>query len=444
MRKKTFKRGIHPKGNKHFTADKPIQEYISSADAVYPVSQHIGAPCEVIVDIGEKVKRGQLIAKAPSYVSANIFSAVSGTVKDIKPVLTSSGNKVNSIIIENDNEFTPVESLGEKVDYSDFSKEEILEKIAYAGIVGLGGAGFPTHVKLSPKNPEKIDYLIINAAECEPYLTSDYRLMLEQGEKLLEGIKLLLKLFDNAKCVIGIEDNKTDAYSHLEKLNTDSRIECCLLKAKYPQGGERMLIKAITKREVNSKKLPCDEGCVVVNVASVIACLDAVAFNTPLISRVVTVTGDAINEPCNLSVNLGCSHKELLEKAGGFNCQPESVVSGGPMMGISLFDMDIPVTKVSSSILAFKNYDVAKRDITACIHCGACLKACPEGLVPQMLMSASDNSLFDEFEKLHGMECIECGSCSYVCPAKRPLTQSFKYAKSQVNKLRKKGGKADA
>lgn len=444
MKIKNFKRGIHPDGNKHFTADKPIREYISSADAVYPVSQHIGAPCEIVVNIGDEVKRGQLIAKASSYVSANIFSAVSGKVKEIKPVLTTSGKKVNSIIIENDNKFTCVEGLGDKVDYSDLSKEEILEKIAYAGIVGLGGAGFPTRVKLCPKNPDAIDCLIINAAECEPYLTSDYRLMIEQGEKLLEGIKLLLRLFDNAKCVIGIEDNKIDAYNHLEKINNDSKIKCCLLKAKYPQGGERMLIKAIKNREVNSKMLPCDVGCVVVNVASVIACFDAVAFNTPLISRVVTVTGDAIKNPCNLSVNLGCSHKELLEVAGGFNCEPESVVSGGPMMGISLFDMDIPVTKVSSSILAFKNYDVAKCDITACIHCGACLKACPEGLVPQMLMSASDNSLFDEFEKLHGMECIECGSCSYVCPAKRPLTQSFKYAKSQVNKLRKKGGKDDA
>ena len=444
MKIKTFKRGIHPAGNKHYTADKPITEYISSCDAVYPVSQHIGAPCEIIVNIGDEVKKGQLIAKASSYISSNIFSAVSGKVKDIKPVLTTSGAKVNSIIIENDNKFTTVDGLGEKTDFENFSKEDILEKISYAGIVGLGGAGFPTHVKLSPKNPEKIDYLIINAAECEPYLTSDYRLMIEKGDRFIEGIKLLLRLFDNAKCVIGIEDNKVDAYNHLKSINNDDRIECCLLKAKYPQGGERMLIKAITGREINSKMLPCDVGCVVVNVASVIACYDAVAYNIPLINRVVTVTGDAISEPCNLLVNLGCSHNELIKEAGGFNCDPESVVSGGPMMGISLYETDIPVTKTSSSILAFKKYDVIKNDISACIHCGACLKACPEGLIPQMLMTASDNSQFDEFERLNGMECIECGSCSYVCPAKRPLTQSFKFAKTEIVKNRRKGEKSNA
>ena len=441
MKLKSFKRGIHPKGNKQYTADKPIKELVSTCDATYPLSQHIGAPCEPVVAIGDEVKKGQLIAKATSFVSCNIFSAVSGKVKDIKPVATTSGETVQSIIIENDGKFEEVEGFGKQEDYTKFDRDEILEKIQYAGIVGLGGAGFPTHVKLAPKEPDRIDYLIVNAAECEPYLTSDYRLMLEKGDKLVEGIKILLKLFKNAKCVIGIENNKTDAYKHLVEIIDDEKIECQLLKAKYPQGGERMLIKAITGREINSKMLPADAGTVVVNVASTIACYDAVANNIPLIKRVVTITGDAINNPCNLLVSIGCSHKELLEEAGGFNCNPEKIVSGGPMMGTALFEIDLPVTKTSSSILAFTKDEVAKVPTSACIHCGRCLGACPEKLVPQLMMAASDNSQFDEFEKLHGMECIECGSCTYVCPAKRPLTQSFKYAKREVIKQRKKGEK---
>lgn len=442
MKLKTFKRGVHPNGNKQFTEDIPIKELVIKGDATYPLSQHIGAPCTPCVEVGDSVKKGQLIAKAGGFVSSNIFSAVSGTVKAIKPVSTTSGENAQSIIIENDNRFDEADGFGIDTDYNTLTKKQILEKIEYSGIVGLGGAGFPTHVKLSPKEPEKIDYLIINAAECEPYLTSDYRLMLERTDDLIKGCEIILKLFDNAKCVIGIENNKMPAYKALNNIIKNSRISTELLKAKYPQGGERTLIKAITNREVNSKMLPCDVGCVVVNVASAIAVYDAVAKNIPLIKRVMTVTGDAVKSPCNLLVSIGTLHSEVLAAADGFNCEPEKVVSGGPMMGTALFNLDVPVTKTSSSILAFSKDDVAKCDTSACIHCGRCLNACPERLVPQMLMSAADNDLFDEFERLNGMECIECGSCSYVCPAKRPLTQSFKFAKREVNKLKnKKGGK---
>ena len=438
MKLKTFKRGVHPKGNKHYTCDLSIEEFLIKGDACYPMSQHIGAPCIPVVEVGEQVKKGQLIAKAGGFVSANIFSAVSGKVKAIEPRHTMMGETCDTIVIENDGLFEEVDNFGKKVDYSNFSKEQIIERIQFAGIVGLGGAGFPTHVKLSPKEPENIDYVIINGAECEPFLTSDYRLMLEKTDELLKGCEILLRLFDNAKCVIGIEDNKKDAWKLLNDKNDNDRISAVLLKTKYPQGGERTLIKAITNRELNSKKLPADVGCVVVNAASTIAIYEAVAYNMPLIKRVMTITGNAAAKPCNALVSIGMNHKELLEAVGGFNCEPQKVVSGGPMMGTALFDMDFPVTKTSSSILSCEKDEVALCDTSACIHCGRCIGVCPERLVPQMLMAASDNELFDEFEKLHGMECIECGSCTYVCPAKRPLTQSFKFAKRKVIANRKK------
>lgn len=438
MKLKTFKRGVHPNGNKHYTCEKQVQELVIKGEAVYPVSQHIGAPCEVIVEVGEKIKVGQMIAKASSFVSANIFSAVSGTVKAIEPRHTLMGETCLSVLIDNDGLFQTVEDYGKEQDYTTLTKEQILEKISYAGIVGLGGAGFPTHVKLSPSNPEEIDHIIINSAECEPYLTSDHRVMLERTQDFLVGCDILLRLFDNAKCVVGIENNKMDAFNKINEENTNPRIETALLKAKYPQGGERMLIKAITGREINSKMLPAAAGCVVVNTASVVAIYEAVCKNIPLIKRIMTLTGDAITNPCNLLVSIGTNHLELLEAAGGFNCEPEKVVSGGPMMGTSLFSLDFPVTKTSSSILAFAKDDVAKCDPSNCIHCGRCLGACAEGLVPQLLMAAADNNQFDEFERLGGMECIECGSCGYVCPAKRPLTQSFKFAKRKVIANRKK------
>ncbi len=440
MKIRTFKRGVHPKGNKHFSKDIPITELVIKGDATYPVSQHIGAPAKPIVEVGEYIKVGQMIAEGVGFISSNIFSSVSGKVKDIKPVHSMTGETCESIIIENDGKFTTVDDFGKEIDYTTSSNEEIIDKVKYAGIVGLGGAGFPTYVKLLPKEPEKIDHIIINAAECEPFLTSDYRLMMEQPENLIKGCEVILHIFDKAKCVIGIEDNKIDAYEKLLSVNKNDRIVPMLLKTKYPQGGERSLIKAITNREINSKMLPADVGCVVVNAASTIAIYEAVAKNIPLIKRVMTITGDAVTEPCNLLVSIGTNHGELMDAFGGFNCEPEKVVSGGPMMGTALFSMDFPVTKTSSSVLAFTKDDVAKVNPSNCIHCGRCLSACPQRLVPQMLMAASDNEQYEEFEKLYGMECIECGSCSYVCPAKRPLTQSFKFAKRKVIAKRKKNG----
>ena len=328
--------------------------------------------------------------------------------------------------------------LGEKRDPSSLTPAQIRDIIRDAGIVGLGGAGFPTHVKLTTKDDSKVKYVIVNGAECEPYLTTDYRLMLERSEELLEGLKVILSLFPNAQGVIGIEDNKPEAIRLLtEKTAGESRIHVEALKTKYPQGGERMLIHAITGQDINSSMLPFDAGCIVSNVATVIAVYQAVCCSTPLITTVMTVTGDAVKSPCNLEVFVGCSHRSVLEAAGGFSVEPEKLISGGPMMGTAMYTLDIPVQKTSSSILAFEKDPVAENPSSPCIHCGRCVQACPERLVPQMMQVAADNDNFEQFEKLGGMECIECGCCTIVCPAHRTLTQSFKYGKTSVNRLRR-------
>ena len=300
---------------------------------------------------GDTVLAGQKIAEAGGFISANVICSVSGTVKGIEPRLMANGSMVQSIIVENDGEYRTVEGFGQKRDYTALSKQEIRDIVKEAGIVGLGGAGFPTNVKLAPKNEEEIDYVIVNGAECEPYLTSDYRVMLEQPEKVVGGLKVILQLFDKAKGVIGIEENKPEAIRILSELVKDEpRIQVCTLKTKYPQGGERFLIYAVTGgREINSTMLPADAGCIVDNIDTVVSIYNAVCETTPLIRRIITVTGDAIREPRNFEVRLGTNYQELIEAAGGFKEEPEKVLSGGPMMGQALFSYDIPVMKTSSA-----------------------------------------------------------------------------------------------
>lgn len=345
---------------------------------------------------------------------------------------------VNSIIIENDGamkevEFTPVK------DVKALSKEEIIAKVKEAGVVGMGGAGFPTHVKLSPKEPGKIDYIIANCAECEPYLTADYRRMLENPKELIEGMRIVLQLFDNAKGLFGIEDNKPDCIQKLQELTKDEpRMEVCALKTKYPQGGERQLIYATTKREINSTMLPADAGCIVDNVETLISVYNAVKLGKPVMNRIFTVTGDAAAEPGNFNICLGMSYAEILEEAGGFKVQPEKIISGGPMMGFSMFGLDIPTTKTSSSLLCLAKDDVAASETTACINCGRCVSACPEQIIPTRLAKMANHGDMESFEKWNGMECIECGSCSYICPAKIPLAQSIRTMKKQILAERRK------
>lgn len=435
---KTFKGGVHPYEGKELAKDAPIREVLPKGELVYPVSQHIGAPAVPVVAKGDAVLRGQMIAEAGGFVSSPVYASVSGTVKAIEPRRTATGDMVNSIVIENDGEYKEAE-FSPCEDVSSLSKEEIINKVKTAGVVGMGGAGFPTHVKLSPKEPDKIEYIIANCAECEPYLTADYRRMLENPEELVAGMKIILQLFDGAQGVFGVENNKPDCIAKLSELVKDEpRLSVCPLQTKYPQGGERQLIYAVTGRKINSKMLPADAGCIVDNVETIIAICNAVKLGKPVMNRVSTVTGDAVEHPGNFLYYIGTSYAELIEAAGGFKVQPEKIISGGPMMGFSMFSLDIPTTKTSSSILCLGEDEVAKMEPTACINCGRCVEACPEQLVPSRLAKMSDHHLAEDFEKWHGLECIECGSCSFVCPARRQLAQSIKTMKKQVLAAKRK------
>lgn len=435
----TFKGGIHPNEGKELAMNKPIKEILPKGELVYPLSQHIGAPAKPLVAKGDQVLVGQKIAEAGGFISANVICSVSGTVKGLEPRRTAAGSMVMSVIVENDGEYKTIEGFGEDRDYTALSKEQIRDIVKEAGIVGLGGAGFPTHVKLAPKEDDKIEYVIVNGAECEPYLTSDYRLMIEEPEKIVGGLKVILQIFPNAKGVIGIEDNKPEAIAKLTELvKNEERITVCPLKTKYPQGGERTLIYAVTGRKINSSMLPADAGCIVDNVDTVLSIYMAVCKSTPLIRKVITVTGDAVAEPQNVSVKLGTCYQEILEAAGGFKEQPEKMISGGPMMGQALFDLNIPLSKTSSALTCFTHDEVAELEPTACIHCGRCVSACPENLVPQKLIGPALRGDCETFEKLNGMECCECGSCAYVCPARKPLTQAFKEMRKTVAANRRK------
>ena len=437
--KRTFKGGIHPYEGKELTENKPVTEYLPKGDLVFPLSQHIGAPAKPVVKKGDPVLAGQLIAEAGGFVSANIHSSVSGTVKAIEPRLTSAGNKVNSIVIENDGEFKSVEYKGNDTPVSELDKGVILDAIKQAGIVGMGGAGFPTHVKLSPKEPEKIDTIIVNASECEPYLTSDYRRLIEQGDSVIEGLRLALAIFPGAKGIIAIEDNKPEAIRLLtEKLAGDDKIAVHSMKTKYPEGAERQLIYANTGRYINSKMLPADAGCIVHNVDTVFAICEAVRKGKPLIERIVTVTGDAINNPGNFRILMGTSYQELIEAAGGFKTTPEKIISGGPMMGKAIYTTELPATKGSSAILCLTKDEVQEYEPSACIRCGRCISVCPGRVRPELLCNLAERGDIEGFLAHEGMECCECGCCSYVCPAKRHLTQTIAGTRKLVLANKKK------
>ena len=436
----TFKGGVHPYDGKELSKDKPIRDYLPKGDLVYPLSQHIGAPAKPVVAVGDEVLKGQMIAEAGGFVSAPIYASASGKIKAIEPRRTVVGDMVNAIILENDGEFKEVEYQAVD-DVSALSKEEIMKRIQDAGVVGMGGAGFPTHVKLSPKEPEKIDYIIANCAECEPYLTADYRRMVEEPEKLIEGMRIILSMFDNAKGIFGVEDNKPDCIAKLRELVKDEpRMEVKALKTKYPQGSERQLIYAATGRAINSTMLPADAGCIVDNVDTIVAIYHAVKFGMPLIQRIVTITGDAVTEPQNLRVNIGTSFAELLEAAGGTKVQPKKVIAGGPMMGFAMFDLNCPTTKTTGGLLLLAKDDVeeAEAQETACINCGRCVAACPSRMVPSRLADFAEQHRPEMFEAWHGMECMECGSCSYTCPAKRNLAQAIKSMRKTILANRRK------
>ncbi len=438
MAKLTFVGGIHPYEGKDLSKDKPILEMHPKGEMVYPVSQHIGAPAKPLVKKGDRVLVGQKIAESGGFVSAPVYSSVSGTVKAVEPRRVAVGDMVQSIVVDNDELYenvgfypvAPVEKL---------TKTEILDIIREAGIVGMGGAGFPTHVKLSPKEPEKIDYVIANCSECEPYLTSDYRRMLEEPEKLIGGLKIILKLFDRAAGILAVEDNKPDCIRILKELTkNEKRIVVKSLKTKYPQGAERQLIYAVTGRQINSSMLPADVGCIVNNVDTMVAVYRAVMEGVPSMERIITVTGDCVARPRNYRVPTGTSYRQLVEEAGGFVKEPGKLICGGPMMGFALFDLDIPVTKTSTALLALSEDEVSLLAPGPCINCGRCAQVCPGRVVPSRLADAAEQSDEEAFLKYNGMECCECGCCSYICPAKRQLTQEIKSMRKLILAKKKK------
>lgn len=434
---RSFRGGIRLYEGKELTENKAICPVSAGKEVVIPLGQHIGAPATPVVKVGDRVLRGQLIAEPSGFVSAAVCSSVSGTVKAItdRTLLRGQG-KV--IVIENDGEYENAPGVGDKRSLDMLTAEDVKRIVGEAGIVGMGGAGFPTSVKLVPKNPEDIRYILINAAECEPYLTCDYRLMVERPEKLLGGIRVMQKVFPQAVGIIAVEDNKPEAIATLKALAADDpQIRIQPLKTKYPQGGERLILHAVLGIDINSGVLPADVGCVVQNVSTTIAVYDAVCESTPLISRVVTLSGEGMLGMGNFEVPLGTTLADLLTETGGLSEKVTKLVAGGPMTGTAFTELCIPVTKTSGGFLAFEEDDVAAHPITACIRCGRCVSVCPAMLVPQMLATNAAYGEFDKFEKLHGMECVECGCCSYVCPAYRPLAQNMKLGKQAVAAARR-------
>lgn len=426
--------GIHPPENK-LSAGKKIVRLAVPKQVIIPLSQHIGAPAQAIVKKGDVVKAGTLIAKSGGFVSANIHSSVSGKVNKIDTAIDASGYKRAAIYIDVDGD-----EWEESIDKSDsliktcsLSSKEIIDKIAAAGIVGLGGATFPTQVKLTPPPGNKAEILIINAVECEPYLTSDHILMLEKGEEILVGVTLLMKAINVKHAVIGIENNKPDAIKHLKSLaSAYPGIEIMPLKVQYPQGGEKQLIDAVLRKQVKSGALPISAGAVVQNVGTAFAVYEAVQKNKPLFERVVTVTGKKLTNPSNFLVRIGTPINVLIEAAGGLPENTGKVIGGGPMMGKALISPDVPVTKGSSGILILSKEEAVRKPMQNCIRCAKCVNVCPMGLNPTLLMNATEFTNWDMAEANYIVDCIECGSCSYTCPSNRPLLDYIRLGKGKV------------
>lgn len=429
---KLFKGGIHPKDNKDYTVNKAIEKPPLPSKVIIPVRQHIGAPCEPLVEKWDKVKKGQVIAKSDEFVSAPIHASISGTVIDIGEYNHGVFGKCLSIIIENDGLDQWIDGVSGRINWMEMSVEELKKIIKNAGIVGLGGATFPTHIKLSPPPDKKVNTFILNGAECEPYLTADYRMMIEYGESILNGVSIVMKILGVNKGYVAIEDNKPQAIEAMKKVFKGTSVDVISLPTRYPEGGEKMLIKAVTGQEVPSGGLPADVGVVVQNVGTVIAISDAVIKGIPVIERVTTVTGEAIKNPKNLSLRIGTTFNDAIIYCGGLKEEPEKIIMGGPMMGIAQFSRDVPVIKGTSGILALTKKEINSSKESNCIRCGKCIKACPMGLNPSILSILGQKNLYREAKEDYDiLDCIECGCCDYVCPAKRNIVQYIKSCKVQ-------------
>jgi electron transport complex protein RnfC len=429
----TFERGIHPEYHKDLSSAKSITRAGLPQRIVVPLSQHIGSPAQAEVSIGDEVKKGQVIGATSGFVSSPVHSSISGKVIAMADFATPGGKMLPSIVIESDGKDETV-NFKETPDYRGLGADEIRTIIKEAGIVGLGGAAFPTNVKLSPPKEKTIDTVIINGAECEPYLTADHRLMVEHPADVIEGLKILMKILDVKEGHIGIEENKQDAIEAMQSaVSGEADIQVWPLEIKYPQGAEKMLIKAIKGREVPTKGLPMDVGAVVQNVGTSLAIYEAVYYGKPLIERVVTITGNGIKEPRNMLVRIGTLFSDVIEQCGGLVEGAVKVISGGPMMGFAQWTLDVPVVKGTSGILVMSEDEyVSSDEYSACIRCGSCIDVCPMGLNPSQLSILSEKGFYDETKDYNLFDCFECGSCAYVCPAKRPMVQFMRLAKSQV------------
>ena len=447
--RKTFRGGVHPAYHKELSREQALRPFEAKGEMVYPLAHHIGKPAKPVVKKNDPVLVGQRIAEADGFVSANIFSACSGKVKAVEKRRTLSGTMQECVVIDNDGLYTKAEGFGVREDVSGLTNQEIVDRVREAGIIGLGGAGFPTHVKLSPKAPDDIKYVIANGAECEPYLTCNDQLMRTQADAIVEGLELMLRLFRNAHGVIAIEDNKPVAIAAMtQAIEGHGRIKVLPMKTKYPQGGEKSLISAIAGKDYPARMLPADVGCIVENVGTILAIQRAVVFKEPLFTHCFTLTGDAVKNPGNYMVPDGASFAELLEYSGGLKegVTLKKALAGGPMMGIAMATLDVPIQKMNNglTLLTDDPAEKAEAQMTACLHCGRCTTVCPLGLMPQLMADTLVDKDMDRFEnRLYGLECMQCGSCSYICPAKRPLTQMFKQAKAEImaRKRAEAGGK---
>lgn len=439
---KTFNGGIHPPYNKELTKNKPVKETALPSKVILPMGMHVGAPCDPLVKVGDTVKKGQKIGDSKAFVSAPVHATVSGKVVAAEPRLWPGGGLMMSVVIESDGKDEIFEDIKPPKSLEELSPEEIKSIIREAGMAGLGGAGFPTHVKLAIPPEKNVDTIIVNAAECEPYITADHRLLLEHPEDVVLGLKAIMKAVNVNRGIIAIEDNKIDALEGINRAISGSEgIQVMILATKYPQGGEKQLIKAVTDREVPSGGLPMDVGVIVNNAGTCAAIAKVLKTGMPLIERITTVSGSGINEPKNLLIRIGTPLKDIIEECGGFKGTPGKVLMGGPMMGLAQSTLDVPAIKGTSGILVLEKSDVKLFEPSTCINCACCVDACPINLLPTRLAKFSEKGRWKDAEDYHAMDCIECGCCAYVCPAHIPLTQHIRVAKNTITALRKKNKK---